>query len=616
LRRLRYEERGFSLLETVVAIGVIFGSLLMLAYTATIGFGYGEIARQKIVANGITNQIMEEIRGLAYDRLTTGLRDSDLASDSNIVNCGGSPVVYRFMECSAGSTPGSGEKIVHAATAGNPTVPLVPHTGTITKNGITYTWATYVTNNCPTVDVASGCPTTNPFRVTVLVTWNGGRAAPNKLVRIQSLFYSPSGCRSTATHPFAAPCQPFFFGEATVPQGQITVDAVNDGIQGLDFVSGDLFTGAVESNAQQEQLSQVQGGFTPVGVRIVDGAGTRTAGAVAETTTAADADPGSTTVSAYQSASLTPPVSASTLTTPSGGGTTQIAFTSPAGDTARSDSTTSAAGSNVCPPPADTAETDQKPCGGSRQQQGGNLTSVLTLSGTTPSLGTATLAQVGVAASLPNKSFVNRVLSPTSALCTPAVDADGCLEQTATRAFGTVNIGALPSVITAPAGWNGANAWNGYYLSLVSYQDSAQVAVGRPAVPPAVTPTVPAPSASVSSGTIHYWNGTGYTSLAATAAGLNTLNVSSAFVQVISGHTITITIGTVNGTTAAATSASSPAAAAASMTEASAQVTPPKATISYQVNIDGTDVVDLQITLNLKQAEARAVYAPAPVQGS
>jgi type II secretory pathway pseudopilin PulG len=611
LRALAGEDRGFTLVETVFAITVIFGSLLALAYTATIGFAYGDLARQKTAGTGVANQIMEEIRGLAYDTLGKGMLPSDLtaeAADANglIKGCG-SPIVYRYVSCAAGSTPGSGEKIVSSGSAANPTVPLVPHQGTLVVNNITYSWSTYVTNNCPVVDVANGCTSINPYRVTVRVTWTGGKAAPNKVVQIQSLFFSPTGCRSTATHPFATPCQPFFFGEATVPQGQITITAVNAGVQGTTFQTGTLLTGGVETDVQQEQLSQVQGGYTPVGVNLTDGSGTTSAGGISETTTAADSDPGSSSVSAYATKTLTAPL-ASTLSSPSSG-STHIDLTTPAGDSARNDSTTSAGGTNVCPPPTDTAETDNLPCGGSRQQQGGSLTAVLNMGGFASSLGTATLAQVGVASNLPNKVFANRVVNPTSGtMCTPASGMDGCLETTGFRRFGTITLGGLPSAMQAPANWIPATG----FLSIAGYRDQVQAAVGKQST----TTSVPAPSASVTAGTVSYWNGFNYTTVSATAAALTTLNVSSSFSQAVGGHTVVVTIATSPADMTAATTSISPSAAALSIAQASAQVTPPRVKLSYQVVLDGTTVVDLQISVDLRTMEARGVYGAAPSAGS
>ncbi len=612
-RRIRarlHGERGFTLVETVIAIVLIFGSLTALAYTATIGFGYGNLAKQKQVATGIANQLMEEIRGLAYDTVAKGLLTSNVPNgDANIVACG-TPTVYRYLSCSAGSTPGSGEKIVSSTSTTNPTVPLVPHQGTITGNGVPFSWSTYVTNDCAVVDASNGCPALNPYRVTVLVTWTGGRAAPNKLVSVQSLLFSPGGCRSTATHPFAAPCQPFFFGEATVPQSQITITAVSPtGLPNTTFVSGDLLMGTLEANAQQEQLSQVEGGYAPVGVQLTDGTSTQTAGGASETTTAADSDPGSSSVSTYATSTLTSPASSTTITTPSSGNT-HIDFTTPAGDTARSTSTTSAGGSNVCPPPTATAETDLKPCGGARQQQGGTLSAAFTANNLSQPLGSTTLAQVGAAANLPNTVFENRVVSGTTgALCSPAANTDGCLEQTAIRRFGTIGIGGLPSSVTAPAGWNG------FFLTINGYQDQCVAAVGNQST----TTIVPPPTATVTAGTISYWNGVGYTTVSATDASLNSLATNSltgTFLTGNGGHVTQVVMATVPTGMTAATTSITPSVGALSLTSAQALVSPPQVAISFTVTIDGTTVVQLQITVNLKQLEARGVYGAAPGQGT
>jgi type II secretory pathway pseudopilin PulG len=610
-RRIRarlHGERGFTLVETVIAIVMIFGSLTALAYTATIGFGYGNLAKQKQVATGIANQLMEEIRGLAYDTVAKGLLTSDVpGGDANIVACG---TVYRYLSCTDTSTPGATEKIVNSTSAANPTVPLVPHQGTIAKNGVTFSWSTYVTNDCAVVDAANGCPAVNPYRVTVLVTWTGGAAAPNKLVSVQSLLYSPGGCRSTATHPFAAPCQPFFFGEATVPQGQITITSVSPaGLPNTTFVSGDLLTASLEANAQQEQLSQVQASYTPVGVQLTDDVGTQTAGASSATSTAADSDPGSTSVSTYATNTLTSPVSSTTIVTPSSGNT-HIDFTTPAGGTATASSTTSAGGSNVCPPPTDTAETDLKPCSGARQQQGGTLSAAFTANNLSQPLGTTTLAQVGVAANLPNKVFENRVVNGTTgAMCSPAANMDGCLEQTAIRRFGTIGIGGLPSSITAPVGWNG------FFLLINGYQDQCVAAVGNQST----TTVVPAPTATVTAGTISYWNGVGYTTVPVTDSSLNSLatnSVAGTFVSGNGGHVTQVVMATVPTGMSAATTSITPSVGALSLTSAQALVSPPQVAVSFTVSIDATTVVQLQVTVNLKQLEARGVYGAAPGQGT
>src|SRR5215210_439492 len=132
LSRLRGDESGFTLIEAVVAITVIFASLLALAYTATIGFSYADLARQKQTATGIADQVMEQVRGLAWDKVTAGHLGTDLAvtrSDLTVTQpdtgylatgCAGDTTgVYRLFVCPAAvtgsSTPGSGERVVASA---------------------------------------------------------------------------------------------------------------------------------------------------------------------------------------------------------------------------------------------------------------------------------------------------------------------------------------------------------------------------------------------------------------------------------------------------------------------------------------------------------------------
>ena len=209
IRRIRARldgERGFTILETVIALMVVFASLTALAYTASIGFRYVGYGRDRIQATGIANRVMEDIRGLAYTKITNGIPDSELASDSRIVNCSG---VHRFQSC-------SGEKVVlHVRRRLFGPVARAA-SGHDDDRNLDVTYSTYVTNDDPTI---------NPYRVTVIVEWASGAiaAAPNNSVRVQSLFWSPDGCVSSITHPFAAPCQPFFYGQLDVPQPRFDV---------------------------------------------------------------------------------------------------------------------------------------------------------------------------------------------------------------------------------------------------------------------------------------------------------------------------------------------------------------------------------------------------------
>ena len=613
-----HDEQGFSLLETIIAITVIFASLLVLAFTATVGFGYESLARQRQTATSFANGTMEQVRGLAYAKVQTGMLSSDLTGDTNVVTgCAGDAAgVYRFLSCTPGSVPGSGEKIVHNAAAVNPTSPLVPHTSSVTENGIAFTVSTYVTNDCTTVD-GIVCTALDPYRVTVIATWSGGRSYPTKIVRLQSLFYSPTGCRSTETHPYAAPCQPFFFGTTTVPRGEINVSGTVDE---TSFQSGDLFVPSVESSVQHEQLTQAQSGYTPTGVQIVDGAGTRTAGGTSEVTAAADTDPGSGSTTTYSTSSYTAPGASSVST----GSDNTLTFSAPAGDTARADATTEAGVVNVCPPPADTNESDGRPCAGARLQQGGDLSATARLDGLAAALGTGTLAKVAAVAANPDKTFVDQSLYPEVSLCSPVNGADGCMEQAAYRRFGTISVGGLLSAVAGPANWAGGSAWNGYLVSIVGYADQVSAPVGRQVLGSSATGSVvAAPSATVTAGTVYYWNpSTGtYANLPATSDSLvAALEASSMTANAtVDGKAVTVTISVIAGSATKATTATSTTVGGTgslSRTEALAQSTPPRFSVRYQVWVSGNLGMDVTTAINLRTMEARGLYAAAPLSGS
>src|SRR3989442_9212686 len=93
LRRLRSRMRsegGFTLIELMVAVGIMLVALLALAYTATIGFSDIALARQRQGASGLANQTIEQIRALPFDVVKKGLGNTDLSSgsDPNITACG------------------------------------------------------------------------------------------------------------------------------------------------------------------------------------------------------------------------------------------------------------------------------------------------------------------------------------------------------------------------------------------------------------------------------------------------------------------------------------------------------------------------------------------------
>ena len=591
------DERGFTIIETVIAITVIFASLTAMAYTATAGFTTIAYGRERIQATGLANRIMEEVRGQAYVKITQGIKSTELTSpaDARIRFCPGDGS-YHFESCT--SSNGSGEKLV--STSGLATTPwLVPHKGTTTVGTLSASWAVYITNDNPA---------SNPYRVTVIVDWvsRARPSAPNNTVRIQSLFWSPSGCVSSDTHPFAAPCQPFFYGRASVPQARITIDGQFHNRLHNTWTQSVLKLTGAEASLQQEQVSVLQSTYTQSGVTMTDASGTEVKGSTTTTAAAADSDPaGSSPPYASKPGSgLDDTIAA--FSSDSTGTTNQIGLTvfTATGDSALADAAVKASSSTSTCPSASAApgELDTLPCAGSRIQQGGTATATSRFSHVIgppePGLGSATIVSVAAAANNPNKALVDR----------EAVSGDGRVDITATRRLGTINIGGLPSGMTPPAGWAGASPYGGYCVTLDAYADTTTAQAG--------TSTTSAPTSTIDSGRIYYYNGSSFTPKPTlTDTGLSVNCTKS---QTINGKLVVWTVSvSPDGFTPASTAISSTPTCTSpcTRTDAEASVTPPSIVVQYKVTVDNIPEIDYTITLDLGVNRSRGVYSPPPLSG-
>jgi type II secretory pathway pseudopilin PulG len=605
--RVRDDERGFSLLETVIAITVIFGSLITLALSASTGFRYVGIGREQQAANQVANQLMEQARGLAFSKIQRGMQASELATDPNLVTaCAGDPTgTYRLLSC-------TGEKVVSTnlncpAATTDCSVPIVPSTGTVGQTQdypVDYTWHSYVTNDCPAV-VAGTCDTISPYRVTIIVTWEGAGTSADGVqgVTTQSLFHSPGGCINSSTHPFAAPCQPFYYGQAIAPAGEIEVSG---SVGSVDFQSGTVILTGVETTMQVEQVSQVQGSWSQSQTNLTNGSGTTVLPAAASFgATAVDSDPSATSPN-YQVSPVDPGEGSNQFAF---GGDNYVQVQNAAGDAGEAISATAAGGSNACPPvpPAVSQESDLQPCGGAKVQQAGVARVVAYLYQDTDAddvadleLGETTLASVG-AAPAPSTVFTDREL---------VTDEDGNIENAASRTLGTVSIGGLPEFVPPPTGWGTS------FVELTGYTDSVFSAAGTSASDPTTS----------IAGTLSYWNGSGYSTVDLAATPEYTLSnlelVHQADVADANSviHQIQIRIATVDsismGSVPTTSESSEGCPAGGCTSEARATVgSPIIGSFTYELWIDGAPVVNTQIHVSLGSLSSKSIYGPTPEAG-
>jgi type II secretory pathway pseudopilin PulG len=279
-RRIQREECGFSLLEMVVAMGVIFISMTVLAATALVGFRGSQTARQRQTATALADKLVEQVRALPFAAVKEGLKDSDLSGD--IVSCSG---IYRYQSCS-GDGP-----IVHQAVLTYTSTPLYPHRVTLgavdgfSQGGTRSVYVTPVTGS------------TNVYRLTVVISWTAGNSTLN--IQTQTQLSSPTGSGGSSTTTGTSTA--YFYGLGSLSPGSVVVTpnaAVYSGV-GVTGLSTSVWnTGGTDSVTQR--LSSLNAEIMQGQLAVVDGQSTATSveKSIAGTVTTSPLVPASTYSSA------------------------------------------------------------------------------------------------------------------------------------------------------------------------------------------------------------------------------------------------------------------------------------------------------------------------------
>lgn len=577
---LRADEAGFTIVEVMVALTIMFVALLSLVYTVTNSFQHIALSRQRQEAHGVADRYLERIRALPYDTVKLGMLTSDLVADTT--NVQPVPFGYRLKT--------TNERIPNGA--GVPTVePLVPNAHTETVGNNTYQVRTYIT-------YFQDDDTTGVLRASVIVTWNESiRDRPGRMVA-ETVIFSPAGCLSTATHAYSGPCQAQSMVDAAVTAGPLTVNARNLST-GAIIPGGSLAMANSNASMQVEQLSNVNGVGRTSSIALAADDSLGEAAEIAsrrQIQTRADNDPAVAGANDYETGTA-PTQTASTLTRNAGPLT--FRFTSSQGDTAVSTSTVRANAANVCTNNTSAAvqELDQLPCGSNRTLQAAPARAFADV--VTPSVaGSVQVAEVRAAPS-PSGTFVQRDVTALPGLPCAGTNTRGCVHAAANRTIGQTSLADMPSGFAPPSGWLG------YLVRVSGYTDRATAEAGIDAEPPTVS----------RSGTISYWTGAGYADV---TLGASAVTIAPSVRQaIVTGATELYAVEIAANLTIPAVTATGPAATCsgslACITEARATAPSPlTGTITYTFIDFGQPVLELTVDVNLGESVARATYQDAP----
>jgi hypothetical protein len=593
-------EDGFTLVEAMMASGILLTALVGMAYTTLISLSYTATSRDRQGANGLANQTMEEVRALPFATLEGGLDNVDLATSINVGSstydaniqtsgCGGSSPLYCY----------GGEPIPHGNIAGATQLvcssttlphPLVPHSCPWTVGPISYRVAVYVTNYIPpggTLNLSS-----HAYRVTVAVTWTDKNIhTSTSRVTTQSIFYSSSGCLASGTHPFAAPCQPFLYATAGVQPGTVQVSG-SIGATQLD-PGGSLSLPEYGSDVQVEQITALQGhSQTSAAAASAEGQSPTPVGPV-NVTSGADNDPAQPGQD-YDSKTYGTTLSGGPGLSGDGG---QLSLSASGTDSLTTTSTTSASlnPSHLCPNVAGTNQIDGLPCGDSKVTPGASTSDSLTLSGNGVSLGPVVLAGIA-AASGTDVAYTKRLVAPSGTVC-PTTSGDGCVHAEASRVIGTVTLASMPSGVSpsgAPSG-----SWLGYLVQITGFTDHVAAEAGVGFAVPSAT----------SSGTLKYWTGSGYTTCTISSNCPPSIVTSAVTATTADGAVISIPSATlvlgVPSTSTTSTNCVSPC-----VFRSASSPSPLTGDIGYQVTKAGSTLASLTIHVNLGELDAKTTYKP------
>jgi type II secretory pathway pseudopilin PulG len=155
---------GFTLIETVVAMGIATAVFLALAAAAITGLRASLTSQQNQQAGDVLTQTVEQLRDMSYGRdgLQISSADSTLSGDTNLTSCS-SASGYCYDP-----GLGTGAEALQVSSTGQ----ITNHKQTVTSNHYTFTVYIYVTRPGSNVAQPNDGYSADYERVTVVTSWS------------------------------------------------------------------------------------------------------------------------------------------------------------------------------------------------------------------------------------------------------------------------------------------------------------------------------------------------------------------------------------------------------------------------------------------------------------
>ena len=570
-RRTGNDEAGFTLVELVVAMVITLVVMSALLGVFVESLSTISLAKQRQTATALSTQVMEQLRAMPYDSVTVSTGATPAAGDPNI-NYAVTPKTVKPV-----AVPGVEEELVVNSVS--------PRQQDRVVDRVTYDVRTYISKP----PVTSGAQ--QSFGITVVTTWSSNVSKGAKTTVERSVVYSPSGCLSTALHPYSGPCQAYFTAHAGQTAAGISVSNPLDptaNIAGFDGTMIALGLPVLSSSMLLEQTTTASSA-----VATTDGSTTRgeivTRSGGQRASTAVDTDPSSVP---GQSESVSTQAQTSGPQALSGSaGTLRVtpstADTGVAGSAVGAEPAQCAAGDADGTELTTGPEGSRRPCASAQVQPSGVAGQL------TYELGGASMAVASVAAApAPARASSAHLTTGNTSAC-PGASGIGCAHAGAYRALGNVVLGWLPA--GGPAGFTGS-----WQVSGLQERALSERGVGARA------------PVYERGGTLQWWNGTGYSSLALTP-GLDQEITTSVATWIGSGGLRIEVSSVVRVWPALVSSPSEPAdcdtEACVASASASGGIT---GKTTYAVTLNGESVTSFVVDTDLGGLLAETAYKAAP----